>query len=116
MITSDKEIQISAQLLNIDGSSDLQGIYEDGKEDLITGAIISDFSQGMLSAAQNRVTTPFGTIQDGSLKNQLLQGAINSAGTTSELLLEEMKTTSPVVTIEAGTEILIYFMEALNEN
>lgn len=116
LITSDKEIQISAQLLNIDGSSGLQGIYEDGKEDLITGAVISDFSQGMLSAAQNRVTTPFGTIQDGSLKNQLLQGAINSAGTTSEILLEEMKSTIPIVTIEAGTEILIYFMEAFNEN
>ena len=116
LVTASKEIPIQAQLLNIDGSSRLEGIYEDGKEDLIAGAVISDFSQGMLSAAQNRIATPFGAIQDTSVKNQVLQGAINSANTTSEILLEEMKTAVPVVTIEAGTEVLIYFMEAINEN
>jgi len=116
LITSDREIPIQAQLLNLDGSSGLEGIYEDGKEELIAGAVLSDFSQGMLSAAQNRISTPFGSIQDTTLKNQLLQGAINSANTTSEILLDEMKQTVPIVTIEAGVEVLIYFMEAINEN
>lgn len=116
LITTEKEIPIQAQLLNLDGSSGLEGIYEDGKEEIIAGAVISDFSQGMLSAAQNRTSTPFGAIQDTTLKNQLLQGAINSAGTTSEILLEEMNKVIPIITIEAGTEVLIYFMEAINEN
>ncbi|MAZ48948.1 MAG: hypothetical protein CME65_10310 [Halobacteriovoraceae bacterium] len=116
LITTKKEIPIQAQLLNVDGSSGLEGIYEDGKEELIAGAVLSDFSQGMLSAAQNRIATPFGAIQDTTLKNQLLQGVINSANTTSEVLLDEMKQTVPVITIEAGTEVLIYFMEAINEN
>jgi len=116
LITTEKEIPIQAQLLNLDGSSGLEGIYEDGNEELIAGAVISDFSQGMLSAAQNRISTPFGAIQDTTLKNQLLQGAINSAGTTSEILLEEMNKVIPIITIEAGTEVLIYFMEAINEN
>jgi len=116
LITTDKEIPIQAQLLNLDGSSGLEGIYEDGKEELIAGAVLSDFSQGILSAAQNRVATPFGSIQDTTLNNQILQGAINSANTTSEILLDEMKQTVPIVTIEAGVEVLIYFMEAINEN
>ena len=116
LITTNREIPIQAQLLNLDGSSGLEGFYEDGKEELIAGAVISDFSQGMLSAAQNRIGTPFGAIQDTSVKNQILQGAINSGNTTSEILLEEMRKAVPVVTIEAGTEVLIYFMEALNEN
>jgi len=116
LITTDKEIAIQAQLLNLDGSSGLEGIYADGKEELIAGAVLSDFSGGMLSAAQNRIATPFGAIQDTTLKNQFLQGAINSANTTSEILLDEMKQTVPVITIEAGTDVLIYFMEAINEN
>ncbi len=116
LITTNKEITVQAQLLNLDGSSGLEGIYEDGKEELIAGAVLSDFSGGMLSAAQNRIATPFGSIQDTSLKNQLLEGAINSANTTSDILLDEMKQTVPVITIEAGTEVLIYFMEAINEN
>ena len=116
LITKFKEQSINAQLLNLDGSSGLEGFYEDGKEELIAGAVISDFSGGMLSAAQNRIATPYGQIQDNSVKNQLLLGAINSANTTSEILLDEMKSAVPVVTVEAGTEVLIYFMEALNEN
>ena len=116
LITANKETPIQAQLLNLDGSSGLEGIYEDGKEELIAGAVISDFSQGMLSAAQNRIVTPFGSMQDSSVKNQLIQGAINSASTTSEVLLDEMKSVVPIVTIEAGTEVLIYFLEAMNEN
>jgi hypothetical protein len=116
LITTNREIPIQAQLLNLDGSSGLEGFYEDGKEELIAGAVISDFSQGMLSAAQNRIATPFGAIQDTSVKNQTLQGAINSGNTTSGILLEEMRKAVPVVTIDAGTEVLIYFMEALNEN
>lgn len=116
MVTSEKEVPISAQILNMDGSSGLMGEYDDGKDDLIAGAVISDFTQGMLSAAQSRLSGPLGAIRDDSTKNQILQGAIESGRTTSEILLDEMKMREPVVTVEAGEEVLIYFMEALNEN
>lgn len=116
MVTTDKEIPIQAQALNMDGTSGLLGEYDDGKEDLIAGAVISDFAQGMLSAAQSRIGTPFGAVRDDSVKNQLLQGAIESGRTTSDILVEEMKNKEPVVTIDAGEEVLIYFMEAVNEN
>lgn len=115
MITPDGETSISAQILNLDGSSGLEGYYDDAKESLIAGAVASEFAQGMLSAAQTRIAGPLGSINDVSVQNQLLQGAVNSGRTTSEILLEEMKTLEPVVTIEAGKEVLIYFMEALHE-
>ena len=69
----------------------------------------------MLSAAQTRISGPLGSINDASVQNQVLQGAINSGRTTSDILLEEMRTQEPVVTVEAGEEVLIYFMEAINE-
>lgn len=115
MILPDKEVAITAQILNIDGSAGLLGEYDDGKEDLIAGAVLSDFSQGMMSAAQTRFASPFGEMRDSGAKNQVLQGLINSGGTTSEILLDEMKRAEPIVTINAGTEVLIYFMEATNE-
>jgi len=100
----------------MDGSAGLEGEYDDAKESLIAGAVLSDFSQGMLSAAQTRIAGPLGSLNDASVQNQLLQGAINSGRTTSDLLLEEMKTQEPVVTVEAGSEVLIYFMEAVHES
>jgi hypothetical protein len=115
MVTTEKEIPIQAQLLNTDGSSGLEGVYDDAKDKLIAGAVISDFAQGMLSGAQTRIGTAFGAIRDDSTKNQVLQGFIESGRTTSDILVDEMKTAEPVVTIEAGEEVLIYFMEAINE-
>ncbi|MFA5582621.1 MAG: TrbI/VirB10 family protein [Bacteriovoracaceae bacterium] len=115
MVTTEKEIPIQAQLLNMDGSSGLEGIYDDAKEQLITGSVLSSFAQGMLSGAQSRVGTTFGAVRDDSVKNQILQGFIESGRTTSDLLLDEMKSTEPIVTVEAGEEVLIYFMEAVNE-
>ena len=32
------------------------------------------------------------------------------------ILLEEAKTTGPIVTVNAGVEVLVCFMEAVNEN
>lgn len=116
MVTPDKEIAIQAQILNFDGSSGLMGEFDDGKDQLIAGAVMSDFAQGALSAAGTRIAGPFGSIRDDSVKNQILQGAIESGRTTSEILLEVMKTKEPVVTVESGEEVLIYFMEAINEN
>jgi hypothetical protein len=113
MVTPDGEFPITAQILNIDGSAGLLGEYDDGKDDLIAGAVLSDFSQGMLSAAQNRLATPFGEMRDGSVKNQVTQGLINSGATTSEILLDDMKKAVPVVTVEAGAEVLVYFMEGV---
>lgn len=113
MITPDGEFPITAQILNSDGSAGLLGEYDDGKDDLIAGAVLSDFSQGMLSAAQNRLATPFGEIRDSGVKNQVMQGLINSGATTSEILLDDMKKAVPVVTIDAGAEVLIYFMEGV---
>ena len=116
MVNPEKEIPIQAQVLNRDGTSGLLGDYDDGKDEMIAGAIASDFAQGMLSAAQSRLSTPFGSIRDDSVKNQVLQGAIESGRTTSDILLEEMKTKEPVVSVQAGEEVLVYFMEAVNES
>lgn len=115
LVTKEKEIEIRAQVLNMDGSAGLTGDYDDGREDLIAGAVISDFAGGVLSAAKGRVVTGIGQVEDSSLKNQVFQGLINSGQTTSDILLEEMKTREPIVTVNAGTEVLIYFQEAVNE-
>ena len=115
LVSNSDEKRINALILNMDGSSGLVGEYDDGKEDLITGAIISDFTQGVLSASKSRVVTGIGELEDASVKNKVFQGLINSGQTTSDILLEDMKNKEPVVTVEAGTQVLIYFQEAINE-
>lgn len=116
MVSAEREQSIQAIVLNSDGSSGLMGEYDDGKDALIAGAVLSDFSQGLLTAAQTRISGPLGAITDSSVKNQLLQGAIQSGHTTSEILLDEMRQKEPVVKIEQGSEVLIYFLEGIHAN
>lgn len=115
MITSRKEVVVSTQILNLDGTAGLLGNYDDGKEDLIAGAVISDFSKGVLSASQDHVDSAIGSYPKTNFKNQMLSGLISSAKTTSDILLDESRNKEPIVTINAGMEVLIYFMEGLNE-
>lgn len=115
MILEGRELQVSAQLLNTDGTAGLVGEIEDGKEDMIFASLASNFSQGMLSAAQNRVSTPYGSHIDSTLRNQIMQGLIQSGGTASDIFLEEMRNITPVVTVQAGEEVLVYFQEKVDE-
>lgn len=115
MITKEKEVPITAQILNPDGSAGLLGEYDDGKEDLISGAILSEVASGVLSVAQNKVSTPLGSYTDTNAKNQVLGGLIRGGQTTSDILLDEMKTKEPIVTINSGAEVLVYFMEGIHE-
>ena len=75
---------------------------------------MSDFAQGVLSASKTRITTQIG-VEDASLRNKILEGLIQSGETTTDVLLSDMKDAEPVVTVQAGTEVLVYFQEAVHE-
>jgi hypothetical protein len=114
MITPTKEISVKVQILNPDGTSGIRGEYNDGKDAYIAGAVISEFAKGILSASKSTFQTPLGQINDLSDKNKILEGLSNSAQTTTDVLLEEYKNQEPKVFIEAGKEVLVFFMEGLN--
>jgi len=114
MITPTKEVEVKVQVLNLDGSAGLRGEYNDGKDSYIAGAVISDFAKGVISASKNKLAVPLGVVDADSDKNKILEGLANSASTTSDVLLDEMKSQEPKVFIEAGKLVLIFFMEGLN--
>lgn len=113
MISGTKETSVSVQILNADGAACLKGIYDDGKDSLIAGAIASDFAKGVFSASQSRLSTPLGDVTRVNERNQVLGGLMGTANTTTDILLQEMKTQEPKVFLEAGKPVLIFFMEGI---
>ena len=111
LVTPGKEIPVKVQILNPDGSAGLLGDYDDGKEDLVAGILVNNLAQGVLAGAQGRIQTPFGEMAGTTLKNEVLSGAISTASAAGDLMAQEMKSKEPVVTIDAGKEVIIYFME-----
>ncbi|MDD4976352.1 MAG: TrbI/VirB10 family protein [Bacteriovorax sp.] len=114
MITPIKEVSVKVQILNPDGTSGLRGEYNDGKDSYIAGAVVSEFAKGVLSASKGTFQTPLGAINEVNDKNKILEGLANSAQTTTDVLLDEYKNQEPKVFIEAGKEVLIFFMEGMN--
>lgn len=115
MILKHKEVRVSTQILNTDGSSGVIGEFDDGKEDLMMGVVASSVAEGVFAAAQDRVGGGLGSFTDNNLKNQALGGLIEGSKGASDILLDEYKTQEPVVAVNSGTKVLIYFMEALND-
>ena len=114
MITPTKEVSVKVQILNPDGTSGLRGEYNDGKDSYIAGAVVSEFAKGVLSASKGTFQTPLGAINEVNDKNKILEGLSNSAQTTTDVLMDEYKNQEPKVFIEAGKEVLIFFMEGMN--
>ncbi len=115
MILKNKEVRVSTQILNSDGSSGVIGEFDDGKENLLMGVVASSVAEGVFAAAQDRVGGGLGSFTDNNLKNQTLGGLIEGSKGASDILLDEYKTQEPVVAISSGTKVLVYFLEALDD-
>jgi hypothetical protein len=115
MILKNKEVRVATQILNTDGSAGIIGEFDDGKEDLMLGIVASSIAEGVFAAAQDRVGGGIGSFTDNNLKNQALGGLVEGSKGASDVLLDEYKTQEPVVAVNSGTKVLIYFMEALND-
>ena len=114
MITKSKEVDVKVQVLNLDGSAGLRGEYNDGKDSYIAGAVVSEFAKGIITASKSKLTLPIGIVDEATERNKILEGMASSASTTTDVLLDEMKSQEPKVFIEAGKPVLLFFMEGVN--
>jgi hypothetical protein len=113
MILKNKEVKVLAQALNLDGSSGLLGEFDDGMEEVIAADIASSLASGFATSAMETIDTGLGTRRTLSLKNNALGALVEGVNTTGDLLVNDLKSKGPVVVIESGAQVLIYFMEAL---
>lgn len=109
VITEKGEGEVQVVALNMDGSSGLRGKYYEGKEAYVAGMLAANMATGILSASQERLNTSIGQVIVPTTKNKILEGLIQTAQTGNDLLKDELKTNEPVVVVEAGKEVVIYF-------
>lgn len=115
VVLGGRVLKANIQLLNSDGTAGLKGEYSDKKEEMIEGVILDSTAQGVLSALSDRQRTPFGDTLGRSLKNQLIQGSISGLEASKEIALDNSRNLEPIVTIKAGSPVLLYFKETLND-
>lgn len=96
-------------LLNIDGSNGLRGDYWSGEERYVTGIIATSLASGVILSAGDSTQTPYGNQVVNTGKNTVISGLASSADKAVGLMSEKLEKSSGVVTLEAGSEVLIYF-------
>jgi hypothetical protein len=114
LITPTSETPVKVQVLNMDGSAGIRGVYNDGKDSYIAGAVVSEFAKGIISASKSKLIMPLGQVEEVSERNKILEGLAGSASTTTDVLMDQMKSQEPKVFISAGKPVLLFFMEGIN--
>lgn len=108
IITPTNEYDISATILNSDGSAGLVGEIYSGKEEYIAGIIATSAASAMLSVSQDSVATTAGNLIKDTKSNKLKSAGIVSAEEINSLLKEEMTSKTPKVFAIKGTSALLF--------
>ena len=114
LILDGKSHQIRAELRNRDGSNCAIGELSDDGETYMVGVAFSELAQGALAISQTSIPTVGGNLIENSASNKLRQGAINLAGEGTEIFKERMRTQEPIVFLERGSQVAVYFIEGVN--
>lgn len=104
---------IEADLMNRDGSSCVIGKLSNHKEQYLTGIFAAEMAKGAIALSQTTAQIPGGEILQRSARNKLLEGLGNSSSAASDLMKEEYQTKEPIVTVERGTGVVLYFRKGV---
>jgi hypothetical protein len=108
LISNLDEYEINASLLNLDGTAGLTGEVFTGKEEMVLGALVGGALSAALDVSRDRVSTATGELATNSARNKVLTGTMGGLDQGVQILSDEAKTKEAKVTIQAGTEVLIF--------
>ena len=112
VLRSGKVIAVEAITMDSEGAFGLAAQVVSGKAMAVAGAIAGGFVSGLAASQQTETITPFGFTQtERTGKNAVLQGLAQSAADQSKRLIDEATKEKPVLIVESGTQVSLYFNE-----
>jgi hypothetical protein len=115
MITPTGEYSVSTILLNTDGTAGLQGEIYDSREKYMAASIATSLAQGIIAGTQDRVSSFLGEMKPNNTKNRTLEGVLEAGNNVTNLLNDEIKKDEVIVSVNAGTRVLIYFKQRFEQ-
>ncbi len=109
LVKNGREYEIETDILNLDGSSGIRGEYYEGQEGYVAGMLAAEIAKGIIGIPAAKINSQNGGMELPRHKNQLISGLLDGASLGTDTLKNQMNTTEPVVFINAGTQVLIYF-------
>ena len=108
IITPENTYEISATLLNRDGSAGIVGEVYTGKEEYIAGVIATSAATAILAISSESITTTSGNLLKDTSGNKLKAASISSLDEINSLMKEEMSSKTPKVFAPKNTIALLF--------
>lgn len=114
LVLDGEEYPVDVEIWDLDGA---EGIISDyfysGEEKSFLTSSLASFLQGTLDVAKDRISTPFGNVDQNNAKNRVLGGLIGIAENARKETSESGEQTLTISYINSGKEVLVFFNQSL---
>ena len=87
--------------------------FYSGEEKTFLTSSFASFLQGVLSVAQDRVSTPFGNVTRDNAKNKVMGGLMGVASNVRDKVENSGEKNLTISYVNSGKEVLVFFNESL---
>ncbi len=114
LLSGGKSLKITSTALDKNGAYGIEAEVFSKKALAVAGSLAGSFVSGLALGSQTEETSAFGLSRTKvTPRNALLQGLAETGASESKRLIEESTKERPILVVEAGTEVTIFFSEEL---
>ncbi len=115
LVLGDKSYQIDGLLWDSDGAEGLIADYfYTGEEKQFLTSSLANFFSSMLEGAKSKVSTPFGSLNKTTSKNQLFNGLMGVANSVNRKILDSSEEKIEISFVNAGKQAVLFFNSGLD--
>lgn len=115
LILDGKEYPVKIDLWDLDGAEGvIADYYYSGEEKSFLTSSFASFLDGVLSAAKETMTTPYGQVSKTDSKNKILSGLSGIADNANKKIVQSGEKEIEVSFINSGKEVIVFFDHTLN--
>lgn len=115
LILDGTEYSVKIDLWDLDGAEGvIANYYYSGEEKSFLTSSFASFLDGVLSAAKETISTPYGQVSKTDSKNKILGGLSGIADNANKKIVQSGEKEIEVSFINSGKEVIVFFDQTLN--
>lgn len=115
LVLKEKEYEVDVALWDLDGANGIIADYlYSGEEKAFLTSSLASFFSGVMSAAKDRIITPFGEVARTNAKNTALSGLSGISNNAVNVLDRSGDKKLSIAYVNSGKKVLIFFNQSFN--
>lgn len=117
LVIDDEEFSVDVDIWDLDGAEGIiADYYYSGEEKTFLTSSFASFLGATFDVAKGGVSSPFGTFNQNSAKNKIMDGLSSIATNAKSKVIESGEKNLTISYVNSGKEVLIFFNKSLKLN